>query len=86
MANINYSTLTIPLNERGEPIFNEPWEARAFALALALYGDDPQKWEQFRTRFHAELDEHAATPQDYYKIWLTTLEEMVAEQGLTPPH
>jgi nitrile hydratase accessory protein len=82
MPNINYSALTIPINEKGEPIFNEPWEARAFALALALFGDDPQKWDEFSTRLHSELDEHAATPQDYYKIWLVTLEELLVEKGI----
>jgi nitrile hydratase accessory protein len=39
-----------PPRRNGELIFNEPWEGRAFGLAVALSQAGHYPWEEFRAR------------------------------------
>ena len=63
-------------------VFDEPWEARAFALARALYDSglfSAREWAQARQdEARAEAD-GPATP---YKAWLGTLETLLVRRGL----
>lgn len=81
------------VKERGIPprdvVFNEPWEARAFALALALAEAGRFEWEEFRQRLIAEIassdaavaaGEHGAAT--YYEAWLRALEALVGAKGI----
>jgi len=67
--------------------FAEPWEARAFALALDLAARGSFGWEEFRQRLIAEItraDGQAAagvTPTSYYECWLAALEGSLRENG-----
>ena len=73
--------------EPRDAVFGEPWEARAFALALDLAERGVFQWEEFRQRLIAEIaraDAAAATRQaapQYYECWLAALEASVAAQG-----
>ena len=64
------------------PTFEAPWQARAFALAVALTEDTP--WERFQRRLVSEVDEDAAPDPEaaYYRQWLRALERFVVEGGL----
>lgn len=81
------------VKKRGIPprdaVFNEPWEARAFALALALAEAGLFEWEEFRQRLIAEIaasdaavaaGEHGATT--YYEAWLRALEALAGAKGI----
>jgi nitrile hydratase accessory protein len=66
------------------PVFAEPWQAQAFALALQLHAQGAFTW----TEWAAALAERLATagPQDdgsrYYEHWLATLEGLVTAKQL----
>jgi len=71
-----------------ETTFGAPWEARAFALALALADRGVFAWEAFRQRLIAaiaEADASAAAgrnPATYYECWLAALEDALAARQL----
>jgi len=44
----------IPLDS-GEPVFREPWEAQAFAMALALHERGVFTWAQWATALAEEI-------------------------------
>jgi nitrile hydratase accessory protein len=78
---------SIPRNAEG-PVFREPWEAQAFALALSLNERGLFTWGEWAKILGEEIKKAQAagdpdTGETYYHHWLATLERMVAEKGLT---
>jgi nitrile hydratase accessory protein len=76
----------IPCDAEG-PVFREPWEAQAFALALALHERGVFTWPEWAARLSAEIKraQMAGDPDlgdTYYRHWLTTLEALIAEKGV----
>jgi nitrile hydratase accessory protein len=74
--------------EKDGPVFAEPWQAQAFALAVKLSEAGHFTWSEWAQTLGAELT--AATdrgePDDgshYYHHWLAALERLVTEKGLT---
>jgi nitrile hydratase accessory protein len=66
--------------DNGELVFSAPWEARAFALAVALVEKHGLAWDDFRDRLVAAI---AADPdRPYYESWAAALEALVCELGL----
>ena len=75
----------IPRDDNG-PVFRAPWEAHAFALALALYEKGLFTWPEWSAMLGEEIKKAQAagdpdTGDTYYHHWLATLERMVAEKG-----
>jgi nitrile hydratase accessory protein len=72
----------------GGVTFGEPWEARAFGLAVALVTSGRFAWEEFRQHLIAEVaaaDARATTdtpPAKYYECWLVALEKTVTAKGI----
>jgi nitrile hydratase accessory protein len=72
--------------EGGEPVFREPWEAHAFALAVSLHQHGLFTWPEW-AQVLAELIAQAQAGGDadlgdtYYRHWLTALEALVARKG-----
>ncbi len=62
-----------------ERVFAEPWEAQAFALAVALNERGVFTWAQWASAFAAVPEESGS----YYHRWLQTLERLVTERALT---
>ena len=80
----------IPLDS-GEPVFREPWEAQAFAMALALHARGLFTWPEWAATLGAEIKRAQAagdpdTGETYYRHWLNALERLVAEKGVTDAH
>jgi nitrile hydratase accessory protein len=76
----------IPRDESG-PVFRAPWEAHAFAMALALYEKGLFAWSEWSAMLGEEIKKAQAagdpdTGETYYHHWLATLERMVAEKGV----
>jgi nitrile hydratase accessory protein len=70
--------------DRGEPVFREPWEARAFAMAVSLHEKGVFTWPEWAEALSSEI--HAAPADDgsqYYAHWLSALEKLVERKGLT---
>jgi nitrile hydratase accessory protein len=70
------------------PVFREPWEAHAFAMALALHERGLYSWAEWA----AALSEEIARAQragdadfgdTYYRHWLAALERLVAAKGVS---
>jgi nitrile hydratase accessory protein len=79
----------LPRDEDG-PVFAEPWQAQAFALAVKLSEQGHFTWKEWAAALADELKRAAdrGEPDDgtrYYEHWLTTLECLVVEKGLTDP-
>jgi nitrile hydratase accessory protein len=73
--------------DAGGPVFREPWEAQAFAMALALHERGLFTWTEWAARLAEEIrcaqaQGDADTGETYYRHWLATLERLVAEKGV----
>ena len=77
----------MPPKLNGSLCFGSPWERTAFGVALALAKDGVFDWEDFRLEMIAtiaawEAGHRVDDPSwNYYEIWLTVLERMVAQAG-----
>jgi nitrile hydratase accessory protein len=72
-----------PPRSNGELVFAEPWESRAFGMAVTLHDAGVFAWEQFQGALIARIaaDEDAS----YYRCWLAALEDVLAgEQTVLP--
>ena len=70
------------------PVFREPWEAQAFAMALALYERGVFTWPEWAEALTHQIDRaQAAGDADlgdtYYQHWLAALEALVAAKGVS---
>ena len=77
-------------NPDGGPVFAEPWQAQAFALAVRLSAEGHFTWKEWADALAAELAAAAnrGEPDDgshYYHHWLAALERLVSGKGLTDP-
>ena len=70
--------------KNGELVFEAPWEARAFGLAVALNEAGVYPWRDFSQGLAAETAalERQGTPASYYEHWLETLEKLAIARGL----
>jgi nitrile hydratase accessory protein len=79
-----------PLRDEGSPVFAEPWQAQAFALAVKLSEQGHFTWKEWAAALAQELHTAAncGEPDDgsrYYEHWLTALERLVTAKGLADP-
>jgi nitrile hydratase len=68
----------------GELVFQSPWEARAFGLAVALNEAGVYPWRDFSAGLAAEtaaVEQHGGQAS-YYERWLETLEKLAIARGL----
>jgi nitrile hydratase accessory protein len=77
----------IPRGPEG-PLFREPWEAQAFAMAVALQERGLFSWSEWTAVLGDEIKRAQAmgdpdTGETYYRHWLAALERIVAEKGIT---
>lgn len=62
------------------PVFAEPWEAQAFAMAVKLNEAGVFQWDEWAETLGAELKAHPERP--YYESWLAALENLVEAKGV----
>jgi nitrile hydratase accessory protein len=80
---------SIPRDDDG-PVFRAPWEAQAFAMALALHKRGLFSWSEWAATLADQIRRAQAsgdpnTGETYYRHWLATLERLVAEKGVASP-
>ena len=78
--------LRLPCDQDG-PVFSEPWEAQAFALAVKLSQQGHFTWSEWAAALGHELKDAAdrGEPDDgtgYYHHWLAALERLATAKGL----
>ena len=76
----------IPRDDDG-PVFREPWEAQAFAMALSLHERGLFTWNEWAATLADEIKRAQAagdpdTGETYYRHWLATLERLIASKGV----
>jgi nitrile hydratase accessory protein len=79
----------IPRDREG-PVFREPWEAQAFAMAVSLRERGLFTWGEWAETLGAQIRTAQAagdpdTGATYYHHWLAALERIVGEKGATDP-
>lgn len=79
----------LPVNAEG-PVFREPWEAQAFAMAVALQRRGVFTWAEWATTLGDEIKRAQAVGDPdagdtYYRHWLAALERIVAAKQLSDP-
>ncbi len=62
-----------------EPVFNEPWEAQAFAMVVKLHEKGAFTWPEWAETLSREIKSREAP---YYEHWLAALEKIVEGKGL----
>lgn len=78
----------LPLQPHDEdgPVFNEPWEAQAFAMTVALSRQGLFEWTEWVEVFTDEIKiaQDAGDPDlgdTYYQHWARALEKIIADKG-----
>jgi nitrile hydratase accessory protein len=76
----------IPRDHEG-PVFREPWEAQAFAMALALHARGLFTWSEWAASLADEIKRAQGlgdpdTGETYYRHWLATLEKLISAKGV----
>ena len=88
MSQCDLSMLPPLPRDEGGPVFAEPWEAQAFAMAVRLAGHGHFTWNEWADALAAELAAAAEMGEaddgsEYYHHWLAALERLVTSKGLT---
>jgi nitrile hydratase accessory protein len=89
-ASENLAALPQLPRDEGGPVFAEPWQAQAFALAVKLSEQGHFTWKEWAAALADELKSAAdrGEPDDgsrYYEHWLAALERLVTAKGLSDP-
>jgi nitrile hydratase accessory protein len=71
-------------------VFRAPWEAHAFAMALALHECGLFTWREWAAALadeikHAQAEGDPDTGDTYYRHWLAALERLVVEKAAADP-
>jgi len=79
----------LPRDEDG-PVFAEPWQAQAFALAVRLSEQGHFTWKEWAATLAEEIRAAASRGESddgsrYYHYWLAALERLVAAKRLSDP-
>ncbi len=68
--------------DEGDRVFEEPWQASAFAMAVALHERGLFTWAEWATA----LGEEVKQGDIYYAAWLRALEKLLATKGAATTH
>lgn len=80
----------LPKDDDG-PVFREPWEAAAFALAVRLIDTGVITWPEWAAALGVRLEkadghgQEAEGDGNYYHHWLAALEDVTVAKGLSKP-
>jgi nitrile hydratase accessory protein len=74
------------MTDTDEPVFEEPWQAKAFAIALMLHERGLYTWSEWTDMLSARIATAEASgdvDKGYYHHWLGALEDMLVTKGAT---
>ncbi|MEV5802855.1 nitrile hydratase accessory protein [Streptomyces collinus] len=71
-----------PPRSNGELVFAEPWESRAFGMAVSLSDAGVFTWPEFKAALIARIAAWEGSakrdePYSYYGLWLAALEDVL---------
>ena len=67
--------------EEDAPVFNEPWEASAFALVVGLHQNGTFEWSHWAETLGGVVKRDDGSTS-YYELWLKALETIISEKSL----
>ncbi|MDR3466092.1 MAG: nitrile hydratase accessory protein [Xanthobacteraceae bacterium] len=79
----------LPIGPDSDVKFDEPWEARAFAIIVRLAQDGYFEWSEWVECFSREVAAETAVeasggvPRPYYEQWLGAAEKLLIARGVT---
>ena len=68
--------------DNGELVFEEPWESRAFGMAVVMNESGKYDWAEFVDHLATEINADPEEAQTYYEKWLHSLADLAVEKGL----
>ena len=73
--------------DEGGPVFAEPWQAQAFAMAVKLSAQGHFTWKEWASALADEIKAAGDRGEGddgsrYYEYWLTALERLVTGKAL----
>ncbi|MEM9451935.1 MAG: nitrile hydratase accessory protein [Cyanobacteria bacterium P01_E01_bin.6] len=77
------STQRFPVDS--EPIFQAPWEAKAFAITNQLVSDQHWSWEEWTEALALEISAAESDGTDtspYYEKWVNACQKLLMKKGL----
>ena len=82
-----HETPDLPMDDDG-PVFDEPWQAQAFALVIKLFEAGHFTWNEWVDYLSAEIaagedSDSADHSTVYFQQWLGALEKIIAAKGLS---
>ena len=79
-----------PPRANGELVFGEPWESRAFAMAVTSCEAGCFTWRQFQSALIARIAGWEAAQDQaewsYYQQWLGALQDVLGGCGVVAAH
>ncbi len=84
---VSFDDLPALPRDKDGPVFSQPWEAKAFALAVRLSEDGWFTWPEWVRIFSQEIKaaqerSDSDLGDTYYQHWLNALERICAAKGL----
>ncbi|TQC45430.1 nitrile hydratase accessory protein [Rhodococcus sp. WS4] len=80
---------TLSSVSEGDTAFTQPWEIRAFAMAVAAYDASQFEWSEFQnslidsiSAWEERSGRSGESSWSYYEHWLAALEDRLAGSGL----
>ena len=77
-----------PPRRNGELAFEQPWQSRAFGMAVGLHERGVFQWDEFRGRLIARIGAWDASnepdrPYNYWEHWLGALQDVLVAKGVS---
>jgi nitrile hydratase accessory protein len=73
----------------GEPVFDAPWQSRAFGMVVHLHESGVYPWDDFKERLIASIDASGETesndPAAYYRQFTAAFCKLLVERGILTP-
>ena len=79
LMSLHSEGLRIPVN-KDAPVFQQPWEARIFAIVVSLHDQGAFEWARFQGLLIDEIKrtESDGDYRDYYENWFAAAERLIA--------
>jgi nitrile hydratase accessory protein len=79
-------TLAYP-RRNGEPVFEAPWQSRAFGMVVGLHTAGEYPWNDFKERLIGAISTGRASEapdetSDYYYHWVAAFSRLLLEKGI----
>ncbi len=73
-----------PVDVNDEITFQNPWEAKAFALVVQLHQEEHYTWTEWAEQLSIEIKRagEKQSGEDYYRLWLKAAELLIVKKGL----